>query len=203
MNKGTHLTLMIGPVVPLPVPRLVVDALDSVQVTTSAGSRSGFQMSFKFSSKSELNTIFLIVAGQSASLGVPPLRVLLIVTLNGTPQTLFDGVMTNVEVQPGQGGSKGTITVTGEDLTRVMDMLDFSGLPYPAMPIAALPLHTKPVMMIQSTAMLSCGLPTPPLAIPAHAVVSQASSAKSAPAVLIQPRWSTTNVPAAPRRRNA
>jgi hypothetical protein len=50
---------------------------------------------------------------------------------------LFDGVMTNVQVQAGSGGSPGTITVTGEDLTKVMDMLDFSGLPFPAMPIEA------------------------------------------------------------------
>ena len=31
-----------------------------------------------------------------------PLRVMVIVTINGTPQPLFDGVMTNVEVSPGQ-----------------------------------------------------------------------------------------------------
>ena len=137
MPSGIYLTLLMGPVIPVPVPRLVLDALDSVTVTTAAGSASGFQLSFKFNSKSELNTLFLIAAGQNTSLGTPPLRVLLIVTLNGVPQTLFDGVMTTVEVQPGGIGTPGTLTVTGEDLTRVMDMLDFSGLPYPAMPIEA------------------------------------------------------------------
>ena len=50
---------------------------------------------------------------------------------------LFDGVMTNVEVQPGGNGSAGTVTITGEDLTRVMDTQDWSGLPFPAMPIEA------------------------------------------------------------------
>jgi hypothetical protein len=35
MLKGIHLTLMIGPVVPIPVPRDVLDALTSVTVTTS------------------------------------------------------------------------------------------------------------------------------------------------------------------------
>ncbi len=62
---------------------------------------------------------------------------MLVVTLNGTPQPLFDGVMTNVEVQPGSERLAGTVTVTGEDLTKVMDMQDFSGLPFPAMPIEA------------------------------------------------------------------
>ncbi len=137
MHKGIQLTLLMGPVIPLPVPRLVVDALDSVEVTTATGSASGFQLGFKFHSRSELNTIVLIAAGQTTRIGTPPLRVLLIVTLNGIPQPLFDGVMTNVEVQPGGNGAPGTLTVTGEDLTKVMDLLDFSGLPYPAMPIDA------------------------------------------------------------------
>ncbi|MGE5794447.1 MAG: hypothetical protein ACM36B_17270 [Bacteroidota bacterium] len=137
LAKGIQMTLLMGPVVPVPAPRVVMDALDSVTVTTAAGSPSGFQLSFQFSSKSELNTIFIIAAGQSTSVGTPPLRVMLVVTLNGQPQPLFDGVMTNVEVQAGSGGSPGTVTVTGEDLTKVMDMLDWSGLPFPAMPIEA------------------------------------------------------------------
>lgn len=137
MREGIRLTLLMGPVIPVPVPRLVVDALDSVTVTTAAGGPSGFQLSFRFNSKSELNTIFLIAAGGNTSVGTPPLRVLLLVTIGGMPQPLFDGVMTNVEVQPGGNGVPGTITVTGEDLTRVMDMQDFSGLPYPAMPVEA------------------------------------------------------------------
>ena len=137
LAKGIHLTLMIGPIVPIPVPQMVMDALDSVQVTTAAGSASGFQMSLQFSSKSELNTFFIIAGAMNSGPATPPLRVMLIITLNGTPQPLFDGVMTNVEVQAGSNGSPGTVTVTGEDLTKVMNMLDFSGLPYPAMPTEA------------------------------------------------------------------
>lgn len=137
LAKGIQLTLMMGPIIPLPAPKVVMDALDSVEVHTSDGGASGFQLRFQFNSKSELNTIFLIAAGNSASMATPPLRVLLIVTLNGSPQPLFDGVMTNVEVQAGSQGSAGTVTVTGEDLTKVMDMQDFSGLPFPAMPIEA------------------------------------------------------------------
>ncbi|HEY8013895.1 MAG TPA: hypothetical protein VIE70_08290, partial [Dongiaceae bacterium] len=85
LAKGIQLTLLMGPIIPFPAPRVVMDALDNVQVTTAAGSSSGFQLSFQFSAKSELNTIFLIAAGQSTSIGVPPLRVMLVVTLNGTP----------------------------------------------------------------------------------------------------------------------
>jgi hypothetical protein len=137
LAKGIQLTLFIGPVIPIPAPRVVMDALDSVEVRTSDSGASGFQLTFQFNSKSELNTIFLIAAGTNASMATPPLRVMLIVTLNGTPQPLFDGVMTKLEMQAGNGGSPGTVTVTGEDVTRVMDMQDFSGLPFPAMPIEA------------------------------------------------------------------
>jgi len=127
----------MGPVVPAPVPTMMIDALESATVTSAAGTPSGFQLRFKVNSKSELNTIFLIAVGQNTSVGTPPLRVVLIVILKGRPQPLFDGVVTNVEVQAGQAGQPGSITVTGEDLTKVMDMLDFSGLPYPAMPVEA------------------------------------------------------------------
>lgn len=137
MSSALHLTLMIGPVVPIPVPALMIDALDEATVTSATGGASGFQLRFKVTSKSELNTLFLIAVGQNTSMATPPLRVVLIVTLRGRPQPLFDGVVTNVEVQPGQNGQPGSITVTGEDLTRVMDMIDFSGLPFPALPIEA------------------------------------------------------------------
>jgi hypothetical protein len=137
LAKGIQLTLLIGPIVPIPVPRVVLDALESVEVRTATGAASGFRLTFQITAKSELNTIFLIAAGTNTTLGTPPLRVLLVVTLNGTPQPLFDGVMTSVDVQAGTQGAPGTLTVTGEDVSKVMDMQDFSGLPFPAMPIEA------------------------------------------------------------------
>ena len=137
IHGNIQLTLMMGPIVPLPAPRVVVEALQSVTVTHSAGSSSGFQMQFSFSSTSELNTLFLIAPALNSSVATPPLRILLIVTLKGMPTPLFDGVVTHVQVQPGGEGSAGTVNVTGDDLTRVMDTQQWDGLPFPAMPIAA------------------------------------------------------------------
>jgi len=137
IHGNIQLTLMMGPIVPLPAPRVVVEALQSVTVTHSAGSSSGFQMQFSFSSTSELNTLFLIAPALNSSVATPPLRILLIVTLKGMPTPLFDGVVTHVQVQPGGEGSTGTVNVTGDDLTRVMDTQQWDGLPFPAMPIAA------------------------------------------------------------------
>lgn len=137
MSNAVHLSLLIGPIIPLPVPAMLIDALEEVTVTSASEGASGFQLRFKVNSKSELNTLFLIAVGNNTSPGTPPLRLVLIVTLGGRPQPLFDGVLTNVEVQAGQNRQPGSITITGEDLTKVMDLIDFSGMPYPAMPIEA------------------------------------------------------------------
>ncbi len=129
MLKGVHLTLMIGPAVPVPVPRDVLDALTSVQVTNSDPGPSVFQLTFKLGTNSPLHTLFLLTGGAN----IPLVRVVIIATVNGTPQVLIDGVMTNHEISPGSDATHATLTVTGEDLTRVMDYIDFSGIPYPAM----------------------------------------------------------------------
>ncbi|MGI9182856.1 MAG: hypothetical protein ACR2H9_20455 [Longimicrobiaceae bacterium] len=129
MVKGIQLTLMIGPAVPVPVSRDVIDDLSSVQVTTATGGPSGFQLRFTLGNRSRLHTLFLL----SAATAIPVVRVVIIVTINGTSDVLMDGVMTNHEVTPSTSAGPGTLTVTGEDLTRMMDYLDFSGTPFPGM----------------------------------------------------------------------
>jgi hypothetical protein len=130
MLDGINLTLMIGPAVPVPVPREVLDALQSVEVTTAAGSHSGFKLEFLLSTSSPLQTLFLIAGGSP----IPLIRVVLVVTVNGAPEVLIDGVMTHHEIGPGPDPRHATLTVIGEDLSRVMDYIDFSGIPYPALP---------------------------------------------------------------------
>jgi hypothetical protein len=129
MLKGIYLTLMIGPVVPLPVPKVVMDALTSVKITTSAGAASGFQLTFNLNNRSPLHTLFLVAGAQT-----PLLRVIIVLSINGAPNVLMDGVMTNQQVTPGSKPGESTLSITGEDLTKVMSLIDFSGLPYPAMP---------------------------------------------------------------------
>jgi len=127
--KGIHLTLLMGPVVPVPAPQIVMDALQSVQVTSNAGEPSGFQLTFGVNKKSPLHTLLLLSGGSIT----PLLRVILVVTLNGTPQVLMDGVVTNHATTPGGEGGQATLTLTGRDLTAVMDLQELSGIPYPAM----------------------------------------------------------------------
>jgi hypothetical protein len=131
--KDIHLTLLIGPTVPVPVPKVVMNALQSVEVTTSAGTRSGFQLGFTVSNQSPLHTMLLLAANASPL----ALRVILIATINGMPNVLADGLVTRQELSPGQQAGVSTLTLTGEDLTTVMDRQEMNGIPYPAMPAEA------------------------------------------------------------------
>ena len=127
LNPPYYLQLMIGPGVPVPMPREVMEALVSVQVTANVESASVFQLSFTLSTKSPLHTIFLLSGGSP----IPLVRVVILVIANGQPEVLMDGVMTNHQISPGSNG-QATLTVTGEDLSKVMNYIPFDGLPYPA-----------------------------------------------------------------------
>jgi hypothetical protein len=133
MLNGIHLTLMIGPAVPIPVSKSVLDALASVQVTNNSEGASTFQLRFTLNKNSPLYTLFLVGGGAS----IPLVRVVIAVTIQGTPQVLIDGVMTHHEISPGSGKEAPALTITGEDLTKVMDYIDFSGFPFPCMPAEA------------------------------------------------------------------
>lgn len=130
MHKGIQLTLMIGPAVPIPVPKTVIDALRSVEITIPTQGPTACQLMFTLGKSAPLPTLSPV----SGSVQIPIIRVMVVVTLNGTPNVLFDGVMTNHEIQPGSGAGEATVSITAEDLTRVMDYIDFSGFLYPAMP---------------------------------------------------------------------
>jgi hypothetical protein len=132
MLKGVHLTLLMGPIVAVPVPKEVIDALQSVQVTTSVGARSGFQLTFSMGKNSNFEKV-LIPAGFFD----PMIRVIIIITLNGTPNVIMDGVITRQQVTASNEAGKSTFSVTGEDVSAAMDLIDFSGIPYPAMPAEA------------------------------------------------------------------
>lgn len=129
MLEGFYLTVLIGPAVPVPAPRPVMEALLSAQVTVSAGQASGFQLTFALSKASLLNTALL-----PAGYFDPLTRVILMATVNGFPNVLIDGVITRHELAPSSEPGRSALTVTGEDLTRVMDLVELDGIPYPAMP---------------------------------------------------------------------
>src|SRR5246500_987070 len=124
---------MIGPVFPLPAPRAVIDALSSVEVKVEDVGTSGFQLVFSIDKQSPLNILFLLTGGMPLLF----MRCVIVATVNGVANVLIDGVITNNQISPGDKGSNSTLTITGKDLTALMDQSDWSGFPFPACPAEA------------------------------------------------------------------
>jgi hypothetical protein len=121
MLKGIHLSLLIGPMVPIPAPASVINSLNSIQVSNS-NERSGFQISFSVSKNSPLLTTMLPVGYFDPMVT----RVIIIVTLGGFPTTLIDGIITRQELAPSNEPGKSTLTITGEDLSVLMNVVEIS-----------------------------------------------------------------------------
>jgi hypothetical protein len=133
MLDRVQLSLLMGPFIPLTPPRTVMDALDSVEVTVRDVGASGFQLTFLIDKQSPLQILFLLTGGSPLLF----MRVVLVATVNGVANVLIDGVITNHSIAPGDKGSNSTLTITGEDLTALMNQSDWSGFPFPACPAEA------------------------------------------------------------------
>jgi hypothetical protein len=132
---GVRLTLLIGPTVPIPAPPFLVRNLESVQVTHTDEGRSGFQISFLSgrSGPQDLVEDPLLLSPLLRTFN----RVILIVTFNVRPRVLMDGIITNQELAPGDQPGTTRVTVTGEDVSVMMDMEDRSA-EHPAQPDMAI-----------------------------------------------------------------
>ena len=132
MPSDLTLSLLMGPVRPQPVARPVIESLVSASVNVSATGTSGFDLTFAVSKGSPLLTDLL-----PSGYFDPPARVILVATLAGTVHVLMDGVITLQEMVPADEPGQSVLSVKGEDLTRMLDLVDLSGFPYPAMPAPA------------------------------------------------------------------
>jgi hypothetical protein len=130
MASGVNLSLMMGPLVPVPVPREVLDALVSIEVTSRDMGASTFQISFAVGNRSPLETLFLLSGGNPILF----LRVVIVVVVTGNSHVIMDGVITNHQIVPGASRTHTTLVLTGEDLTALMNQINFSGFPFPATP---------------------------------------------------------------------
>lgn len=116
-NGPVHLTLRMGPKLTRPVPAEVTEALLSAQITMTAGERSGFQLAFDLT-KRGLITQRLLPEGFFD----PKTRVIVITSVKGTPTVVLDGLIVRQEVGASNVPGQTTLTVTGEDLTLLMDL---------------------------------------------------------------------------------
>ncbi|HEY0395147.1 MAG TPA: hypothetical protein VGD01_11695 [Candidatus Elarobacter sp.] len=132
MNQGFYLTLMVGSFTADPVPQAVIDALTTVNVTTAIGQQGGFDLSFTYAKSGPLAQ--LLMSGYFD----PRRRVIIAVTVNGSTEVLMDGIITKQDLTPSSQAGKSTLKITGIDLTELMDFIDLTGIPYPALPMFAI-----------------------------------------------------------------
>lgn len=169
MASPLYLTLLAGPVEAVPVSKPLIDAFVSAQVTESATGPSGFQLTFTLANDSPLQLSFLLSAGAPA----PVLRVILVVTFGGLPQVIVDGVIEHHEVVPEATHGSSKLVVTGHDLSSLMNLIPFDGLPYPG---------TSPDLRVQTILAKYAAfgivanvvpVPTPDIQVPAQQVPAQ------------------------------
>jgi hypothetical protein len=129
-----RLQILKGPVVPDPVDRVLVDALVEAQVTEAAGQRGGFQLKFRLDRGGPLERE-LENGGFE-----PPTRIQLLTVLDGVAQVLTDGVVARNDVALSGTPGASTLSVTGADVSQMMDLLDLTGIPLPMPAEAQVPL---------------------------------------------------------------
>ena len=61
-------------------------------------------------------------------------RVIIIVTLNGVPNVIMDGIVTRQELAPSNEPAQSMLTITGDDLSILMDVVEMNFMRYPALP---------------------------------------------------------------------
>jgi hypothetical protein len=130
MFKGVHLKLLIGPTVPIPAPYHITNAITSIEITNTDSGRDGFQISLKIGREGNnggslasvgSNKLFLDFNLLDDPLLKPFNRVIIIVTINTIRKVLFDGLITNIQVNASdtpRGGSN--LVIIGEDLSVIM-----------------------------------------------------------------------------------
>jgi len=127
---GTYLTILIGQTVPVPAPLNIIEAFQSAEVTHCDEGHSGFQVTFRVGRTSADLLDYPLL---SSALLRPSSRVVFVVTFNAVPQVLMDGIISDQQFSPGSRPGEATLTVTGEDVSIMMDMEEKT-VEYPAQP---------------------------------------------------------------------
>jgi hypothetical protein len=117
---GINLAFLIGPAtVPLPA-TLPESSIKSVEVTNTDEGRDGFQLTFYVGRSIPADIIDYPLLRDR--LLRPFNRLIIVLTINGVPEVLIDGIITNIQLNQSDTPGQSTLTVTGEDIGVLMDM---------------------------------------------------------------------------------
>ncbi len=131
MFTGSLLSLYLGPVLPQPAPAALLENLLQCTVSRTDSGRSGFQLQFRVGrDRATGSRGYEAILKQWLKIGT---RVQITGTVSGRTHSLMDGIITNHQLQPSVEANGGTLTVTGEDLSVMLDLHEVK-IPFPAMP---------------------------------------------------------------------
>jgi hypothetical protein len=116
---GVRLTVLAGASVPVPLPGPVTARLRSAKVTETDEERSVFTLTFDAGRSGPTGALDApLLSGSPVVTGA---RVVLVVTVGVVPTILLDGIVTTVDLAPGDQPGAATLTVTGEDVSLLLD----------------------------------------------------------------------------------
>jgi hypothetical protein len=157
------LSLLVGPVVPVPVSAEVSKALERVEIESAIGERGSFRLTFALEDGFTLPERFLLDSGDL-------LRVVITLTEEGVTTVAIDGVMvvhtlSTLERKP-------SLVISGEDLTLLMDQVEV------VRSFTAMPLQTCVMLLLSAygtmgVVPLVMPPPIPSIPTPAERIPSQ------------------------------
>lgn len=132
--QSLNLSLWLGASTPSAAPGALVACLQSVSVSCTDDGPSGFQIQFNADRSASRSTDYSLLQNpllQEAN------RALVLLTLNGQTSVLIDGIITRQELTFDAANGKASLSVTGEDLSVLMDLTEQSQ-PYESMSASAI-----------------------------------------------------------------
>lgn len=128
MLRGAQLAISHGFITHGPVPQAMIDAITELQITRQSP-RGGFQMKLRLAKGGPVETDML-----PNGMFTPGKRFIFSLTMDGVQSVLLDGFVARYDVAQSNESGKATLSVTGGDVTQLMDQYDITGLPMPGMP---------------------------------------------------------------------
>src|SRR5215207_10131818 len=118
---GIRLVVLIGKFVPLPASADVVTAITRAEVTNDSELGDGFQITLTLGKRA---VDYALLEGGALD---PSNRVVIAVALGAIPEVLIDGIIAHHQVAPSNEPGMSTLTVTGRDLSQVLDLEEKNG----------------------------------------------------------------------------
>ncbi len=115
--------LMIGPMIPVPAPEPLTSAIESIEVTNTDEGHDGFQIVFSVGRSGQDILDYSLIANPLLN---PFNRVIIMPVFGIVPTVLIDGIITNKQFNPDAEPGQSKLTITGEDVSVMMDREEMS-----------------------------------------------------------------------------